>query len=1050
MRRVRGLFALALAALALAAAPAWAQLTCAPLTQGSASWTGIVNTYYPGTSSVASAGSTSIGVGAIDGRGAITPVAAGDLLLIVQVQDASISTSNSSAYGGSGSGQGYTSLNSSGLYEYAVATGPVSAGSIPLATALANSYHTGSANASDGQKRYQVIRVPQASSATLTGTLTAPPWDGNTGGIVAIDVAGNLNWNGQTIDVDGRGFRGGGGQNSMTDGTGAPVNASTDYVSNVGSGTLGVAPTTAGSVPNGAKGEGIAGTPIIVFTPTNPNSTAAGSITNTGGTDGISGGYPAGSFGRGAPGNGGGGGTDGDEPANDQNTGGAGGGNYGIGGKGGFGWTPGTPPGWDGGGFGGMSVPGGTTRLFFGGGGGAGSANNNTGTPGNGAADSGAPGGGMVFVRAGTTTSSATISARGTAGNTTVLNDASGGGGAGGSVLLFVNNGGAGVGATINIQGGNGGCNTGGGTFTGTCLTPTGGSPHGPGGGGSGGFAILSGNATVNAAGGAFGVTAGSATSTPDYGSTSSVGGFQIVSLTASQITGSGSSTACFPQLTVTKSTSTPFVAAGAPATYTITVSNAAGKSSATGVTLSDVLPANPNMTFASNSAPVLSGGSTRTSTVNPAVGATSPTWGNFTIPGGGSVALTFVASTLPAITPGVYQNPATVTYDDPTRTAVADGHARRHLHRRRHGGRQQLQLRLEHQRGRHGARRADDHEVVQSVGGHGGRGERDDGHDHQPELHDAHRRRPRRQLSGGHGEHRRPRRRHHLRRQRHRRARRHRLHALGRHVRGGHLVHGHRQRDAHLGGLVHEHDRRRHAHRHAERDQPGKRVGHALHQRDRREVVLAQRRGAGGGQHALASSSRTRTRSALTLANPGLTDSFPANLVASGGAVTVSGAGCTGFAPAAVVSNATGITLTAGTLPASSQLHGLVRGPQRGHRHLQQHDLGRHHGGDGNHRARVQHRQPGRGPDQHREGLRAGADRGRRHLDAHLHAHQPDGRGADQRHLRRHAHQHDGERQPEHRRHLPARHRARQRADRAQLRRASTCPRRAARSRSS
>ncbi len=447
------------------------------------------------------------------------------------------------------------------------------------------------------------------------------------------------------------------------------MNAITDYVSNVGAGTLGTAAN--GTVPNGAKGEGVAGTPIIVFTGTTPNSSAAGSITNTGGTDGTSGGYPGGSFGRGAPGNAGGGGTDGNSPANDQNTGGAGGGNYGIGGKGGFGWTPGTPPGWDGGGMGGMSVSGGVSRLFFGGGGGAGSSNNATGTPANGAASSGASGGGMVFVRAGTTSGGGTINARGTAANTSVGNDASGGGGAGGSALVFVNNSGGPVGTSINIQGGNGGCNTGGGTSTGTCTVPTGGSPHGPGGGGSGGFAILSGTATVNAAGGANGVTATSTTSTQDYGSTSSSGGFQIVSLTANQIPGSGGQGTCFPQLTVTKATSTPFVAAGAPATYTITVANAANKSTATGVSLSDVLPANPNMTYASNTAPVLAGGATRTATVDPAAGATSPSWGTFSIPGGGSVALTFVANTVLATPPATYQNPATVTYLDPTRTAA-------------------------------------------------------------------------------------------------------------------------------------------------------------------------------------------------------------------------------------------------------------------------------------------------------------------------------------------------------------------------------------------
>ncbi|MEO8775431.1 MAG: hypothetical protein ABI468_03840, partial [Candidatus Nanopelagicales bacterium] len=46
---------------------------------------GVVNTYYPGIGSIA-AGSTSIAVGAA--AGAPTPIAAGDLLLVIQMQDA--------------------------------------------------------------------------------------------------------------------------------------------------------------------------------------------------------------------------------------------------------------------------------------------------------------------------------------------------------------------------------------------------------------------------------------------------------------------------------------------------------------------------------------------------------------------------------------------------------------------------------------------------------------------------------------------------------------------------------------------------------------------------------------------------------------------------------------------------------------------------------------------------------------------------------------------------------------------------------------------------
>ena len=58
---------------------------------------------------------------------------------------------------------------------------------------------------------------------------------------------------------------------------------------------------------------------------------------------------------------------------------------------------------------------------------------------------------------------------------------------------------------------------------------------------------------------------------------------------------------------------------------------------------------------------------------------------------------------------------------------------------------------------------------------------------------------------------------------------------------------------------------------------------------------------------------------SAVNLANPGLTDNFPANLVATGGAITVAPAGCSGFAPAVIGAGATSLTLTAGLLPAST-----------------------------------------------------------------------------------------------------------------------------------
>jgi len=646
-----------------------AQICAAPGSSGPASISGIVNGYYPGRASVG-AGATSLPVGSIDPRGITTPVAAGDLLVVIQVQDAAINGSNSSSYGGSAPGQGYTFLNSAGAYEYATASGPASGGSIPITSGLINSYTSSSASSFQGQRTFQVIRVPQYSSATLTGMVTAPPWNGATGGAVVLEVAGNLSWSGQSIDVSARGFRGGAAQQSISNGTGQTL-ANTDYVSGQGTGTLGVT-TASGTVPHGAKGEGIAGTPIIVFVPTTPNNgNTAGSVLNTGGSDGTSGGYPGGSFARGAPGNAGGGGSDGDPPANDQNTGGGGGGNYGSGGTGGFGWTPGTPPGSQTGGVGGGSVPDSPSRLFFGGGGGAGTTNNGT-TSGYGILTSGASGGGVVLVRCGSVNGSGTINANGGTGNIIanpltntagagIMNDASGGGGAGGSVLVFVNNGGASTGATINVKGGQGGNNAPG----------SGVNPHGPGGGGSGGYAVLSGSATVNYAGGANGITNTSAYTTADYGSTTSPGGYTMVNLGPASIPGISPSPTCYPRITVTKTTATPNVNQGGTVSYSITASNPAGYGTASAVTISDILPSSPNFSFASTTSVVLAGGATRTAATNPTAGAPAPSWGSFSLPGGASVTITFTVNVALATPLAVYQNPASVTYSDPTATSA-------------------------------------------------------------------------------------------------------------------------------------------------------------------------------------------------------------------------------------------------------------------------------------------------------------------------------------------------------------------------------------------
>ncbi len=622
--------------------PVFAAVCSNPGVDGPAAISGIVNSYYPGVS--AAAGSTSITVGAIDtsSGGSSTPIAAGDLIMVIQMQDADFDSSNTSSYGGSAPGTGYTNLNNSGVYEYSVVSS-VAGATITITAPLQNGYRNAAAGLY-GQRRFQVIRTPQYSSAAFGGgtVYVAVPWNGATGGVVAFDVAGNLSWGGSTIEVSGRGFRGGAGRSI---GGAAGFNAS-DYR------------TAAASNPNGSKGEGIAGTPRYVFTPT--AGTPANYITNNAGASTDTGveGYPNGSRARGAPGNAGGGGSDGNPTANDQNTGGGGGGAYAVGGMGGYGWTPGTPPGSMTGGFGGYSVPMGPGLLTLGGGGGAGSMNNNTGTPG-GLSASGGAGGGIVIIRARTVSGTGTINANGTHANNSILNDASGGGGAGGAVLVFATNNGGSLGTlTINARGGNGGTNTGGGT------------PHGPGGGGSGGFVALTTAAgvAINVQAGTNGTTATSPTSTAEYGSTASSGGYRIYALQPVDIPGAGSNALCSPLLTAVKTTTKAETVRGGTTGYVLTVANASGYGTATGVVLTDVLPGLPSpFTLASTDSITLTGGAVRTGGVNPAAGATSPAWGSFSIPGGGSVTVRFTVNIPVGTTLNTYQNPGTVSYNNPS-----------------------------------------------------------------------------------------------------------------------------------------------------------------------------------------------------------------------------------------------------------------------------------------------------------------------------------------------------------------------------------------------
>ncbi len=390
---------------------------------------------------------------------------AGDAI-IMQMQDSTMgnNTNNTSAFGN------LASIQSAGLHEI-VTMSSISTTTITLTNKLTNTYHLGV------NSRVQIISYPTFGAGgnyTLSSAVTAPAWNGNTGGVVAFKVVGILTIN-SNISVDAKGFRGGAvGLNAPGD-----LSCSSDtYYDNA----AGVSTTY-----NGGKGEGIFNTTIYTV--------ARGKILNGGG-----GGNP-------------------------NNGGGGGGGNFTAGGDGGLGWTCTLSN--TGGGMGGLDLSAqiSGTRFFMGGGGGGGQQNNAVGT-------AGGNGGGIIMIKAnGIKTNSGcnaganavSISANGqTAANSG--NDGAGGAGAGGTVLLesptyTINNG---CPLTISSNGGNGG----------NVNDP---GAHGAGGGGGKGVIIFSeftgtpANTTTNTNTGTGGanssssgaITAGAGTTTPISGGNS-------------------------------------------------------------------------------------------------------------------------------------------------------------------------------------------------------------------------------------------------------------------------------------------------------------------------------------------------------------------------------------------------------------------------------------------------------------------------------------------------------------------------------------------------
>ena len=577
---------------------------------------GIKNDYWPGTLNPL-AGATTMVVGARAAGGAgTTTITSGDLLIVMQMQDAAFDTTNDETYGegtgstrGTGTGSGAaTTLNNAGRWEYVVASNSVSAAGGTLNFAGGGSgggllyTYTSQAFGStttQGQRTFQVIRVPQYTTATFGSTLTAMAWNGATGGVLAIDVSGTLTLGGATVSVNGLGFRGGGGIKLKGDTTTNPAPVATDFVTFAPDS----APTPTIHMANGSKGEGIAGTPRYIY----QNGATIGTPGATNALDTTVEGYLKGSYGRGAPGNAGGGSTDGNPAVdNGDNSGGGGGGNGGSGGAGGNSWNNDLPSGGQGGG----TISPKLTRITMGGGGGAGTTNNGSAAdatgnvladdnngPGtvasaNGYYSSGADGGGIIIIRALQATGTATLTANGfTAANTG--RDGGGGGGAGGSVL-FTTQMGVLTGLTIQAKGGNGG--------NPWLLTAPAGDPgerHGPGGGGGGGYILLSSAAaSTDVTGGVNGLTT---TALSTFGALPGTAGI-VDLITGNNVLPGGDGASCaIADLAVTNVASPAVQTTGNNVTFTQTVTNN-GPSPADGVVYMMPIPA--STTFASMSIP--------------------------------------------------------------------------------------------------------------------------------------------------------------------------------------------------------------------------------------------------------------------------------------------------------------------------------------------------------------------------------------------------------------------------------------------------------------
>jgi len=120
--------------------------------------------------------------------------ASGDRVLLIQMKGATINQTNTASFGQ------ILNLGSAGNFEF-TNIASINANVITFANTLCKPFSI--------PGKIQLIRVPVYNQATIIGTVSASPWNGTTGGVVAIEATSSLTFN-SNIDVSGQGFLGGG------------------------------------------------------------------------------------------------------------------------------------------------------------------------------------------------------------------------------------------------------------------------------------------------------------------------------------------------------------------------------------------------------------------------------------------------------------------------------------------------------------------------------------------------------------------------------------------------------------------------------------------------------------------------------------------------------------------------------------------------------------------------------------------------------------------------------------------------------------------------